>query len=64
MATLLAADMYYRNYPFDRLYTFGSPRLGDPGFWNWFETYAIVKRDHFRVTNFHDPVPHVNLTYM
>jgi hypothetical protein len=39
------------------LYTYGSPRVGDDDFVSWF--LANFKGTHYRITNDHDPVPHV-----
>jgi hypothetical protein len=39
------------------LFTYGSPRVGDPEFYDWFTKYTKIT--HFRVVNNHDTVPHV-----
>jgi predicted lipase len=41
-----------------RLYNYGCPRLGNPAFVAFFEAVATSK-EHFRHTNFGDPVPHL-----
>ena len=42
-----------------RLYNFGSPRIGNPAFVKWLETIVEPHKEHYRSTNFGDPVVHM-----
>ena len=41
------------------LYNYGSPRLGNPAFVQWLNNVTEPHREHFRCTNFGDPVVHL-----
>ncbi|CAD8095240.1 unnamed protein product [Paramecium sonneborni] len=45
-----------------QLFTYGSPRVGDPDFYDWFTKYTKIT--HFRVVNQNDTVPHIPLYAM
>lgn len=53
MATYLAQELEFAHYKHLRLYTFGSPRLGNQ------EYTAMFKSPHWRFVNCNDLVPHV-----
>ena len=42
-----------------RLYNYGSPRLGNPAFVAWLENTVAPRHEHFRCTNFGDPIVHL-----
>lgn len=58
LATLFAYDLttLKQEFPIKTLYTYGSPRVGNPSFVHSFESYNIPS---FRVTHHYDMVPHV-----
>lgn len=58
MATHAAISLQAKNIKVFQLYTFGSPRVGDVKFSEWFQKY-LPNTDKFRVTHGHDPVPHL-----
>jgi len=57
VATLFAGQLFVQ-YGLSNflLVTFGSPRVGDPTFRNFFDSTGI---QHWRLTHGHDPVPHL-----
>ena len=42
-----------------RMYNFGCPRLGNPAFVAWADQVLEPHQEHFRMTNFGDPVVHL-----
>lgn len=58
LATIAAADLIVKGYTPSRftLYTFGSPRVGNTAFMNFFNSKVT---DSFRITHANDPVVHV-----
>ena len=58
LATLLVFDIQYYQYNYNvySLITFGSPRVGNNEFSDMFTNYKITS---YRVTHYHDIVPHV-----
>jgi hypothetical protein len=46
-----------------RLYNYGSPRIGNPPFVLWLEEVHEPHKEHFRCTNFGDPVVHLPPTF-
>jgi predicted lipase len=62
MATLCALDLRLNlRMPDVRVYTFGSPRVGNAVFARWFEDVVTV---HWRFTHNRDIVPSVPPGYM
>eukprot|EP01133_Synstelium_polycarpum_P013326 gene13326-15668_t len=58
LAILAVADIYALIQDMEiEMYTFGSPRVGDVGFVEYFET--VVLKNYWRVVNHHDIVPHL-----
>jgi hypothetical protein len=55
LATLTAADLQDAGLGPVRMFNFGSPRVGDTDFANWFSSYVP---DHYRVTHHKDIVVH------
>ena len=55
LATLTAADLQNSGIGPIRMYNFGSPRVGDTDFSNWFSSYIS---DHNRITHHKDIVVH------
>lgn len=58
LATHAAISLQAKKIKVFQLYTFGSPRVGDVKFSEWFQKY-LPDTDKFRVTHGHDPVPHL-----
>ena len=58
LATLFTYDMIMLkpDYSVESLYTYGSPRVGNPSFVQSFESYQVPS---FRITHYRDIVPHV-----
>jgi len=58
MATLAAYDILsdYKKYDLKYLITFGSPRVGNKNFAEYFNKYSFTT---YRVTHYYDMVPHV-----
>ncbi|CAK88452.1 unnamed protein product (macronuclear) [Paramecium tetraurelia] len=61
MATLYALELAEAGRTVG-LFTYGSPRVGDPDFYDWFTKYTKIT--HFRVVNQNDTVPHLPLYAM
>ncbi|EGG21952.1 hypothetical protein DFA_01838 [Cavenderia fasciculata] len=63
LAVLAVADVYPRliNLPIE-MYTFGSPRVGNVGFVEYFE--SVVLQSYWRLVNYHDVVPHLPSKWM
>lgn len=59
MATHAAAHLAKLNHKISEFYTFGSPRVGNSKFSQWFDN--VVPGTKIRVTRGHDPVPHLPL---
>jgi predicted lipase len=58
LATHAALSLANQKMPVSILYTYGSPRVGDQKFSEWYD-YQINTSNKFRVTHGHDPVPHL-----
>lgn len=58
LATHAAISLQAKKMRVFQLYTFGSPRVGDVKFSEWFER-SFADTDRNRVTHGHDPVPHL-----
>lgn len=58
LATISAFDIMYNVFPYDVSYliTFGSPRVGNVYFSDYFNAYSIYSK---RITHYYDIVPHV-----
>lgn len=58
LATHATAHLIKQGYKIDLLETYGSPRVGDRAFSNWYQTIfpSVIKP---RVTHGKDPVPHL-----
>mgnify|MGYP006105098587 CR=1 FL=1 len=58
IATIMTYDIlnFYNNYKIVHLFNFGSPRVGNKNFVEDFNNYNISS---YRVTHYHDMVPHV-----
>ena len=63
MATLAALELKGKGYRVATQYTFGQPRVGNAAFANLFQS-TLGAAGQFRVTHYHDPVPHVPLVKM
>ena len=63
MATLAAFELADKGYRVATQYTFGQPRVGNAAFANLFQS-TLGASGQFRVTHYHDPVPHVPLEDM
>ncbi len=63
MATLAAFELADKGYKVATQYTFGQPRVGNKAFANLFES-KMGAQGQYRVTHYHDPVPHVPLQRM
>jgi len=62
LAGLASADLTLLGIPIERVYTFGSPRVGNLG-WSYLYNEMLDLKDRtFRVVNGYDPVPHVPFT--
>lgn len=61
IANIAAADLIRGGYKDVTLYTFGSPRVGNAAFSDYFSTQLMPKTS-IRITHFKDPVPHVPFT--
>jgi pimeloyl-ACP methyl ester carboxylesterase len=59
VATHAAAYLLNSKIAVSELYTFGSPRVGDPKFAEWFSQAFGAQRFKARVTHKRDPVPHL-----
>lgn len=57
-ATLAAADLTVAGYHLDYFMTFGSPRIGNPTFANWFDGAMSLGTFSARVVHYKDIVPH------
>lgn len=57
-STLFAYELMtiYKNYKISYFYNFGSPRVGNKEF---VDSFMLVKIPSYRVTHYHDVVPHV-----
>lgn len=58
LATHARAHFWTLNIPVDIFYTFGSPRVGDEAFVNWFND-IVHPQFKVRITFRHDPFPHL-----
>ena len=58
MSTLAVADLLHQGLHVDEYYSFGSPRVGDKKFYEWFDR-VWGKRFKARITHHKDPVPHL-----
>ena len=58
LATICSFDILYYSFPYEVSYlvTFGSPRVGNDDFSDYFNNYQIYSK---RVTHYYDIVPHV-----
>jgi hypothetical protein len=58
LATHAAAHLIANGIQVDTFYTFGSPRVGDSRFTQWFDT-TLKTNSKNRITHGRDPVPHL-----
>ena len=63
IAEVAARALLEKNFPLAAVYTFGTPRVGDPS-WASAWSNALQGTPAFRVTHFMDPVPHLPLEAM
>ena len=62
VAVLCAFDLATTHkIPIDAVWTFGKPRVGNDA---WKETFQVWIPRHYRITHYHDLVPHVPAAWM
>ena len=62
ISTLLSFDVLYNNLPYNvYLITFGSPRVGNKNFVEYFNKYKIYSK---RITHYYDIVPHLPQSFL